>query len=181
MKDAAASSLDAGLKRGQRAVGEHVARFGLEHPHEALRRAKVEPAHELVPVEDLGLDAFSGECPLRARLEVVHELDDPGETEQRLAALCLELAPACERLLGEADPLLLGVGQPKDPLAPVARAPCVPLRELLVDDDVAAPRAREPRPSPAHSLQRRQHPRRPRLVAPRAVGGRGWGGDRPVA
>ena len=63
VEDAAASLLDAGLERGQRAVGEHVAGLGLEHPHEALRRAKVEPAPELVPVEDLGLDAFERRAP----------------------------------------------------------------------------------------------------------------------
>src|SRR5581483_11276381 len=65
--------------------------------------------------------------------------------EELLAALLFQLAPAGERVLGQANPLRLRVREAEDPRAPVRGAAGVAELELLVDDDVVAAAPERPR------------------------------------
>src|SRR5581483_12108054 len=73
------------------------------------------------------------------------QLEHPVQVEELLTALPLELAPPLQRLLREPHPLLLRVGEPEDPGAPVARAAGVAELELLVDDGVVSGAPERPR------------------------------------
>ncbi len=55
--------------------------------------------------------------------------------DQRLASLGLELAPERDSLLREPHPAGVGIGEPEDPRAPVARASGVADPKLLHEGD----------------------------------------------
>src|SRR3954470_4053707 len=106
----------------------------------------------LLPVEALPGDAAALERVRGRFLERPHDLDEPLQVEHRLAALGLELAPEPERLLRQPHVLVLGVGEPEDPRAPVAGAVGIADLELLVDDGlVPAPLERPSRGEPHHA------------------------------
>ena len=120
-----------------RSIGPNVACVGLQQ--RAPVRVDTEPSRGLVRLDRLPGDSTRVECRLRR----LSDLEQPVEDEQLLARLVLELAPPNERFLRERDPLLVGIGQAKDPRTTVARPSCVIEVELLVHDDrVAAPRER---------------------------------------
>jgi hypothetical protein len=92
-------------------------------------------ALEPLPRDPAGLEGLGG-----ALLEAPHHLDKAVQLEQRLAGLVLELAPEGQGLLRQPNVLGLGVGEPEDPRASVARATVVADPKLLVHDRlVAAP------------------------------------------
>ena len=62
--------------------------------------------------------------------------------DQLLAGLRLELPPALERALRQADVVRVGVGEAEDPRGAVARAALVPEAELLDEDRRPAPPGR---------------------------------------
>ncbi len=78
------------------------------------------------------------------------DLDQAVQLEKPRAALLLELGPAVARLGREPHPLRLGIREPDDPRAAVARAARVVRLELLVDDDVGAAARELPRGRRAH-------------------------------
>src|SRR5205823_8075356 len=128
-------------ERRERLVRAEDPRFRLKDGERALGNADGIPALGLVTVEAVPLDAAGLQRVGGAFLERPDDLEQAVQLEQRLAGLGLELAPETERLLGEADVLLLGVGQPEDARATVTRAAVVADAVLLVDDDfVPAPR-----------------------------------------
>src|SRR3954470_3458435 len=118
----------------------------------ALGHADRVTPFRLLPVQALPDDAAALERVRGRFLEGPHDLDEPLQVEHRLAALDLELAPEPERLLRQPHVLVLGVGEPEDPRAPVAGAVRVADLELLVDDGlVAAPLERLSRGEPHHA------------------------------
>ena len=107
-------------------------------------------ALRLVAVEPLPGHAAGFERVRRALLERLHDFDQPVQLEQRLAALGFQLAPQCQRLLREPDVLGLGIREPEDPRAAVARAVVVADAELLVDGDFDTPPLQCPARRQAH-------------------------------
>src|SRR5207302_6956460 len=77
---------------------------------------------------------------------VGHQFDEPVEAEQAR----VELLPTGVRLLREADPELLGIRDPEDARATVARAAVVVELELLVHRDLRAALPQRPRGRATH-------------------------------
>ena len=142
-------------ERGERLVGAGDAGLRLHDDERAFGHAdRVAPlgflALESLPGNPAALERVGG-----ALLQGLHDLDEAGKLEHRLAALGFELAPERERLLGEADVVVFRVGEPEDPRAAVARAAIVTDRELLVDDGLVAAALERPGRREAHHARRR--------------------------
>src|SRR5207302_11509621 len=93
-----------------------------------------------LPGDAAGVERLARAVELRRR-----ELEQTIELEQRLARLALERAPRRERLAREPHPVRLGIGEPEDPRAAVARAAPVVELELLEDAHVVAVARKRPR------------------------------------
>src|SRR5439155_26531971 len=124
-------------------------RIGLAERDPAGRKLDAEGARDR-RLEQLVLDAESGEHVARGELNARRELDKPVQLEQLGPGLLLELAPARERLLCERDPGRVRVREPEDPRAPVARAARRARLELLVERDVGATLGERPGGGTAH-------------------------------
>src|SRR5712691_2791048 len=99
------------------------------------------------------LDSPRCEHVARAHLDARAKLEEPVQLEQFATRLALEVPPAGERLLGEHDPVLLRIGEPKDPSAAVARPARMAVVELLVQRDVGTARGKRPRGGGAHDTR----------------------------
>ena len=117
-----------------REVGEDEASVGLEE----AAPARLDPDREAA-LDLGGVQHLERRPARRERVAVgppVAEVERPGLLQQRPAALGLELAPERVGLLREAHVALLGIREPDDPRAAVARAALVTDLELLAEHHV---------------------------------------------
>ena len=138
------------MQRGERGVGADDSAVCLEEPGLAGADVQWKAPRDLVPAEDLERDPRLGErVPIRPP---VAEIERSVPLDQRLARLGLELVPERDGLLREPHPAGVGIGEPEDPGAPVARASVVADPKLLHEGDgPAGPRERPRRGEPHHA------------------------------
>jgi len=155
-------------ERLPRKVGADDPRLGLEEHRPAVRDADRPALAGRFGLQQLVFGSPSVESVARARRGVADQLEQAVELKEPLARLGLELPPARERLLCELNPLGLGVRQPDDARAAVARPAHVTDVELLVDLDVVPTPRELPRRCGAHDP--RSHDRDPGHLASNASG-----------
>jgi hypothetical protein len=138
------SSRGAGARaRSTNARGANDPRFRLEERRPAARHADRPAPARFEGIEQLVLGCSRFESILRALSRILDELEESVQLEQLLARLLLQLVPAREGLFRQLHELDLGICEPHDPRAAMARAARVTDAELLENNDVVpVPRER---------------------------------------